>query len=278
MYEDWKRLGIVELQGIFDNRTSDAKSLKQLRRVLKDRRVKAAKALLEQVEKQLAEIKNAQASSPTATARSVEYRATLLGEDSGATSAHPSRSTARPTNSGEAEPESSPKQPKADPRDLRPESTQQPDDQERPTKFSKIRPPGTSGLPDAWQRPLKRDLVLPVAANGELPDRFHAALQALITEIKRSGSGQRRFELENGRRADSSGPMRLYRFPFTEEADLFEDARVDLVAFSKRYESTLVSISPGQLLVGTNDDLGEIIARATLIIDDTALLSALEAF
>ena len=101
-----------------------------------------------------------------------------------------------------------------------------PDDRQKPELLTLVRPPGTRGLPDAWQRPLKRDVALQLAANAGLPERFVAALHELTSEMKRSGSGQKRYELERGERTDVAGNEFIYVFPFADDADLFEEARV----------------------------------------------------
>lgn len=150
-----------------------------------------------------------------------------------------------------------------------------PDDQKRPTSLSRIRPPGTTGLPEAWQRTLSQDLTLNVAQDGDLPDVFVAALKALIAEIKRNGANQKRYELEKGQRLEAAHDHILYTFPFADEAELFEEAQIELQSFGRRIEGFVVSISAGALVLGLREDLGAEIAKAVLIVDTTALLAAL---
>jgi len=150
-----------------------------------------------------------------------------------------------------------------------------PDDQKRPATLTRIRPPGTSGLPDAWQRPLDQELSLPVAPNAELPELFVAAINALVTEIKRTGANQKRYDLEKGERLETAQDDILYAFPFSDEAELFEEAQIELHALGRRVEGSIVSISAGRLVLSLRDDLGAEIAKATLVIDTTALLVAL---
>lgn len=154
-------------------------------------------------------------------------------------------------------------------------SSTHPDDQKRPATLTRIRPPGTSGLPDAWQRPLAQDLSLPVAPSAELPELFVAAINALVGEIKRTGANQKRYDLEKGERLETTQDDILYGFPFSDEAELFEEAQIELHALGRRVEGSIVSISAGRLVLALRDDLGAEIAKATLVIDTTALLVAL---
>jgi AAA domain/Topoisomerase DNA binding C4 zinc finger/PLD-like domain len=150
-----------------------------------------------------------------------------------------------------------------------------PDDQKRPSTLTSIRPPGTSGLPDAWRRPLDQDLTLPVALNAELPELFVAAINALVAETKRSGANQKRYDLEKGERLETAQDDILYAFPFSDEAELFEEAQIELHALGRRVEGSILSISAGRLVLALRDDFGAEIAKATLVIDTTALLEAL---
>jgi hypothetical protein len=150
-----------------------------------------------------------------------------------------------------------------------------PDDQRRPTRLTRIRPPGTAGLPDAWQPTPKTDLSLAVGQDAGLPERFVAALRALIAEIKRSGAGQKRYELETGLRLESAANEIIYVFPFTDEAELFEEAQIEVEAAGRRIDGSIVSISAGKLILSIKEDLGQTIGHAVLIIDSTALLEAL---
>ena len=83
----------------------------------------------------------------------------------------------------------------------------------------KIRPPGTTGLPNAYERPLKQEVSLDLPADADLPDRFIAALGELIREMKAKGTGQKRYELKEGRRTEAAGGDIFYRFPFTYSRD-----------------------------------------------------------
>ncbi len=150
-----------------------------------------------------------------------------------------------------------------------------PDDQRKPKKLTLIRPPGTAGLPDAWQSSLKSEISLDIDDDTDLPDRFVAALRALVLEMKKNNSGAKRYALDKGARIDSTGDEHIYVFAFSDDADLFEEAQVELEIAGQRVEAFIVSISAGQLFLALKENVGEEIARAVLLIDATALIEAL---
>jgi superfamily I DNA and/or RNA helicase len=150
-----------------------------------------------------------------------------------------------------------------------------PDDLHKPKQLAQIRPPGTAGLPDAYQRSLKREISLPVTRDSDPPIQYIAALNALIREIRKSGSGQKRYELEKGKRLESAGGNIFYEFQLNDEADLFEDAQVELQIAGRRVEGSIVSISAGRLIISVGEELGVELRDAVLLIDATALLEAL---
>ena len=139
-----------------------------------------------------------------------------------------------------------------------------------------IRPPGTRNLPDAYERTLKQRINLDLPANADLSDTFIAALRELIREIRRTGSGQKRYELEKGRRGESAGDDILYHFPFTDEAELFEEAQVEIQVEGQRVNGTIVSIGDSHLILALKKDIGDEVRFAILLIDTTALLEALK--
>ena len=153
---------------------------------------------------------------------------------------------------------------------------QSPDDRRRPQRLSRMRPPGTAGLPDPWVRLRAKDISLGVSKDANLPDYYIAALIALIAEIKKTGAGQRRYEVENGTRVDAPSGDTVYVFPFTDEADLFEDAMVEVAVPGRRVEGSVVSIAPGRLVLAVKEDLGPVLRKAIVLIDATALLEALK--
>jgi hypothetical protein len=151
---------------------------------------------------------------------------------------------------------------------------QPPDDRKRPERLTRIRPVGTPGLPQPWIRPLSKDKTLAVAADADFPQVYAAALAALIVEIKATGAGQRRYELENGVRA--AGNEAVYEFAFTDDAELFQEARVEIEISGRRINGSIVSISSGRLWLSTGEELGSVLKRVVLLVDATALLEALK--
>ena len=151
-----------------------------------------------------------------------------------------------------------------------------PDDRERPAQLTLIRPAGTRGLPDVYERTLKQRINLNLSANADLSDIFIASLQELIREIKRTGTGQKRYELEKGRRGGAAGDDILYHFPFTDEAELFEEAQVEIQVEGQRVEGTIVSIGDSHLTLALKENIGDEVRFAVLLIDTTALLEALK--
>lgn len=151
-----------------------------------------------------------------------------------------------------------------------------PDDRERPSQLTLIRPVGTSGLPDAYVWPLKREVSLGLSADADLPDRFIVALRELIREIEQTGSGQQRYELEKGRRGETAGGAVLYHFPFSDEAELFQEAEVEVQVEDRKVDGTIVSMEAGTLILALKEDIGNEVRFAVLLIDATALLKALK--
>jgi hypothetical protein len=153
---------------------------------------------------------------------------------------------------------------------------QPPDDRRRPNVLSLIRPLGTPGLPPAWIRPLDASLSLNIPTDADLPRLYVAALSALIEEIKKTGAGQKRYELENGIRVEGNASDIIYDFVFPDAADLFEDAKVEVELPGRRIDASIISISSGHLWLATKEDLGATLSRAVIVIDATALLEALK--
>ena len=156
------------------------------------------------------------------------------------------------------------------------DEVQPPDDRRRPQILSPIRPVGTPGLPPPWIRPLDGTLSLDVPAGADLPQLYAAALSALIDEIRRTGAGQKRYELQNGTRAEVRAGEIVYEFSFADAADLFEDARVEVQLPGRRIDASIISISSGRLWLATKEDLGDVLHRAVIIVDATELLEALK--
>ena len=150
-----------------------------------------------------------------------------------------------------------------------------PDGRKRPDQ-PLIRPPGTQDLRAVYERTLQQRINLNLSANADLSDIFIAALRELIREIKRTGAGQKRYELEKGRRGEPAGDDILYHFPFADEAELFEEAQVEIQVEGQRVEGTIVSIGDSHLTLALKENIGDEVRFAVLLIDTTALLEALK--
>lgn len=241
MRRPYTQSGIGELRALFDAATRDLDVLELLRFELSHRSTKAARELQAAVLERLAQL--------------LDGSDALLGEDD----AENAEEDVYPVNG-----------------ETRGLAASHPDDQKKPEP-SRMRPPGTRGLPEVWQRQLNQDFSLPDPADADFPECFIAALNALIAEIKRSGSGQKRYEIERGQRLESENNDTLYAFAFSDEADLFEDAQVEVQLAGRKVQGSIVSISSGRLVLAISDDVGPEIERAVFLVDTTALLAALVA-
>lgn len=146
----------------------------------------------------------------------------------------------------------------------------------KPTKLKRIEPVGVAGRPSKYVRPAKTDIVLEIRAGLPRAARYAIALGALITDMRRQRHGSRQIPLEDGERISLDRGHVGYSFAFTEDVDLFEDARVELRIGARRVEGQIVSISGGRLIIAVEEDMGQAVARCVLIIDNTALLESLK--
>ena len=143
-----------------------------------------------------------------------------------------------------------------------------------PSSRPKIRPPGTTGLPNAYERPLKQEVSLDLPADADLPDHFIATLGELIREMKVTGTGQKRYELKEGRRTEAAGGDIFYRFPFTDKVE--REDQVEIQVDQQQVEGTIVSIGAGHLVLALKKDIGDEVRSAVLLINETGLLEALK--
>jgi hypothetical protein len=253
-------LSIADLEARFTAQSTDVAFLSELITELSSRSTRRARLLLEEATKVLAEREAADLPEADATEVEATYEEDWrAGQREAADVA---------LNDGYGGPD------KSTIKQSVPSTDQPPDDRRRPERLSSIRPLGTPGLPEAWVHPLNTVRPLNVAAGADLPQVYAAALAALIDEIKRTGAGQKRYELENGIRA--KGQECVYEFPFSDEADLFEDARVEVEVQGRRVDGSIVSLGSGHLWLATSEELGHILKRAVLLVDATALLEALK--
>ena len=131
-------------------------------------------------------------------------------------------------------------------------------------------------MPNAYERPLKREVSLDLSADADVPDRFIAALEELIREMKATGTGYRRYELKAGRRIETAGGDILYHFPFTDEMELFLEAQIEIQVGQRRVGGTIASIGSSHLVLALKKDIGNEVRSAVLLIDATRLLEALK--
>lgn len=145
-----------------------------------------------------------------------------------------------------------------------------------PAHLKQMEPLGATGRPSKYIRPLKTDIDLPITNEMTRAARYAVALGALVAEMRRQRQGTRQIALENGERVALDRGHIGYAFSFAEDADLFEDARVDIRIGARTIEGNIVSIAGGQIIIAVEEDLGEALIRCTLVIDNTALLEALK--
>lgn len=117
---------------------------------------------------------------------------------------------------------------------------------------------------------------LPITNNMPRAARYALALGALIADMRRRGHGARQIILENGTRIELDRGHIGYVFAFTEDTELFEDARVELRIAARTIEGNIASIATGRVTISVEENLGEKLTRCVLIIDNTALLEALK--
>jgi DNA polymerase III delta prime subunit len=146
----------------------------------------------------------------------------------------------------------------------------------RPMLLKRMEPLGVTGRPSKYIRRLKTDIDLQITSAMPRAARYSIALGALVAEMRRQRQGTRQIALENGERVALDRGHVGYVFPFAEDADLFEDAWVELRVSARTIEGNIVSITDGRIIVAVDEDLGETLIRCILVIDNTALLEALK--
>ncbi len=139
----------------------------------------------------------------------------------------------------------------------------------------KVQPLGVPGRPSAWAPKLKDEVQLGIKPSNTLAKVFCAALFELIRELKQKNDGTQQFALEDGRRLSADLRGYSYQFEFTEEANLFESAKVDVVIGGKSIAGQITGLFQGQIIVTLEADFGPVILNCILRIDNTALLQAL---
>lgn len=259
--------GIVQLEKLFAERSDERSTIRSLLEELKHRKTGRAKRLRQRVEGHLTTLES-QASKGTASTdnlvdgkfQDVRPESRLKPSNRSSKQTAPSALTTERIAKSSAE-----RTPH-----------EQPDDRRLPRNFTGIAAPGVKGKPDAYQPALDTDLVIDLPPDATRIQYYVRALDALIAEMRREGSGSRRYELEHGKLVDTQGSQPIYAFPFSEEAEIFEEARIEIEAGGRRSRGQIVSISEGTILISLDDHLGPSIRRCILIIDNTALVEALK--
>ena len=255
--------GIVDLEKLFESSPEDVSTLRELRNELTHRSTKKAKLLLEHVESAL------KTGGSSVTASSKKEPTGQTTPDLFADEKPPERKI---TPNNTTHPDRKTTSPPANPTsDAKPT-----DDRKKPTEFKLISPSGGQGKPDPWVPTLKTDLTLDIPPDASNCKRFAKALEALVTEIKREGSGQNRYELKDGQIFKGGENQNLYSFIFTSDADIFEDAAVEIEIAGHRTLGHIVSISDGKILIALDEHRGSVISHCVLLIDNTAIIEALK--
>jgi hypothetical protein len=264
MMRPYISLGIQELERLFAEHQEDTDVLKQLQSELACRTTDRATRLRRQVEERVRNIAGTPRQGDFFDGRAAGVKPQAPTDRQPTNRAPP----VGPVNQAKATGAGDPDGPSA--------GAAAPDDWRRPNRFSRISPPGVRGKPDPFQPPLDTDVVLKVPAGAPRAVRYAIALDALIAEMRRKGSGQRRYELENGTVLDHQAGRRVYAFAFNEDATIFEDAEVEIEIEGQRAKGQIVSITQDTILVAIAGAFGANIARCILFIDNTALLVALK--
>jgi hypothetical protein len=144
-----------------------------------------------------------------------------------------------------------------------------------PMEFTTIQPVGVRNRPNAFRPELQNDVLLESGANDAPVKVFRVALFALIREMRARRIGNKQFTLEEGERLNIESGGFSYQFEFTEEANLFEGAKVDIIIGGRSVSGHVTALLPGRIIVTVQDDFGPLIKMCVLRIDNTALLQAL---
>jgi hypothetical protein len=226
-----------QLVELFDANPSDDSALEALRAELGHRSAARARALRAEVDARLEDLSQGDEGS--------EDEREPLNDDG------PSEDPSDSPDDDEYEPgETSRPGGAPDRRDL------PPDDRRRPSRFTLVQHPGISPRPAKYTPTLSRDLVLDAPRGASRARRFSAALDALVTEMKAKGTGSRSFVLNDGRATDLGVDGFGYTFDFVDEADIFEEARVEVVLGSRRCSGSVVALLPGRIVLCLDVNLG----------------------
>ena len=246
----YRLLWLKEIKVLFANHQNDADILEGLSDELSHRTTSAAIALRRDVHQRLREVKYGKAPFTRQAVQS-ELPLPVRQRQKDSTPAAASRSQRRR------------------------QQTSLDDQLKPPLRPKRIEPVGVAGRPSKYVRNLKTDVTLDTPAGMSRIARYVVALAALINDMRRRRQGTRQITLEDGARIPLDRGHIGYSFAFTEDADFFEDAHVEVRIGAQRIDGHIVSISGGKIVIEIERDLGETITHCVLAIDNTALLDVL---
>jgi hypothetical protein len=241
---------LKQLRELFASHQNDAATLEKISDELSKRRRPAALEFRHKVQQRLSELKSGKTSH---TRQAVQSELPL-----------PAR------NEREEPPINSAVPPRTRQRSLTDEHLQ------APLRLKRIEPPGVAGKPSKYIRNPKTDVTLDTRAAMPRIARYARALDALVSDMRRHRQGTRQITLEDGARIPLDQGHIGYSFAFTDDADIFEDAHVEVRVGAQRTDAQIVSVSGGRIIIAVEDDLGETIAHCIVAIDNTALLEVLK--
>jgi hypothetical protein len=123
-----------------------------------------------------------------------------------------------------------------------------------PDKFTLINPLGTRPRPTGFRPTLKTDVDLELIKSDSPTKRFRVALAELLREMKKKQIGRQQFVLENGERLQSDTSGFSYQFAFSEDANLFEGAKVELIVAGQLVIGNITGILNGRIIITVTSD------------------------
>lgn len=159
--------------------------------------------------------------------------------------------------------------------DKKPAMRQSADSQAAGGPLTLVQPQGVTGRPSAYRPELQAELVLELGEDDPLIKKYRVALTAWISELKQKRAGSQSFSLEDGSRVSTEGDGFSYEFDFSEEANLFEGAKVELVIGGQFVQGNITAVLQGKIIVTVSSDFGETIRLCVLKVDNTSLTQAL---
>ena len=242
--------GVVELEALYEQWAASPKDLRLLAQELDARTVPRAKNLHRKVVARLEQLRVDSAANPGTLPRTEQ--------------SPPPTSGSRPRYATPTHQE----------RDARGNGDQEPSP---PVSFTLVQPPPVANRPSPYKPELLTDLRLKISKEDSQVKIFRVALAALILEMKQRRLGQQSFLLERGMAVAREISGNSYEFAFTEQATLFEGAKVEIVVGGRVVSGSLTAINEakGSVVITLQDNFGERIDSCILRIDATALLQAL---